>query len=86
MDWSKVDAALAAVLADADGGARRLPVFVHVDAEQADPSLLDALDMHGEGGMVRTGTVSADEVAQLTDRPWVTRVQLAGPLRLTGGS
>ncbi len=85
MDWSKVDAALAGALADAgDPGERLLPVFVHVDAGRADPSILADLDVQPEGGGVRTGMVSPDGVDHLTDQPWVTRVQLSGPLRLLG--
>ena len=86
MDWSKVDAALAGALSDATDAGDRLPVFVHVDAERADASLLAALDLRGEGGGVRTGTLSTAGVAQITDQPWVTRVQLSGPLRLAGGT
>ncbi|MGI8684217.1 MAG: hypothetical protein ACR2MO_03830 [Acidimicrobiales bacterium] len=85
MDWSKVDAALAGALSDAgDTGGRMLPVFVHVDEELADASLLAELDVQTAGGGVRTGTVSAAGVDHLTDQPWVTRVQLSGPLRLLG--
>lgn len=87
MDWSKVDAALAGALADTgDPQACRLPVFVHLDAEQADRRLLAELDVHGSASAgVGTGTVSAAGVDQLTDLPWVTRVQLSSPLRLQGG-
>jgi len=85
MDWSKVDAALAGALADSvDPGERRLAVFVHVEVEQADASLLADLDVQAVGGGVRTGTVSPAGVDHLTDQPWVTRVQLSGPLRLLG--
>lgn len=96
MDWSKVDAALAGALSDAvDGGhrhgsgaddGRRLPVFVHVVVGQADAVLLAALEVGGPPtGSVRSGTITAAAVEQLTDQPWVTRVQLSGPLRLRGG-
>ena len=97
MDWSKVDAALAGALSatpdhgwrrfeDATGAERRLPVFVHVDADAADAVLLAELQVAGPpGGGVRTATLSPADVARLTDQPWVTQVRLSGPLRLLGG-
>ena len=95
MEWSKVDPALAAALSGSaghelggegggDGGARRIPVFVYVDAAQCDRSVLRALDLRGADGPVRTGTVTAADVERLTDQPWVRRVVLSGPLRLAG--
>ena len=86
MDWSKIDAALAAALADvADRSVRALPVFVRVDPSVADPDLLAELGLEGGSeGEVRTGTVSAQGVRRLTRQPWVRRVQLSGPLDLLG--
>lgn len=86
MDWSKVDAALAGALADVgDPDARCLPVFVHVDVEEAEETLLATLDVHGSApGGIGTGTLSAAAVDRLTDQPWVTRIALSGPLRLQG--
>lgn len=96
MDWSKVDAALAGALSDAVAGGerdgagaigRRLPVFVHVLAAQADAVLLAELEVGGApAASVRTGTLTPAAVGQLTDQPWVMRVQLSGPLRLRGDS
>ncbi len=60
------------------------PCSSTLDVELADASLLADLDVAPEGGGVRTGTVSPDGVDHLTDQPWVTRVQLSGPLRLLG--
>lgn len=83
MDWSKVDAALAGALADA--GDRRLPVFVHLDAERADRALLAGLQvLLGEAGGVCTAHLSGDQVALLTDQSWVTGVRLSGPLLTLG--
>lgn len=83
MDWSKVDAALAAALAAADDPETCLTVFVHLDSERADPSLLVDLDLRGAPpGGVCTGTVSVRAVEELTDQPWVTRVHLSGRVRL----
>ena len=89
MDWSKVDAPLAGALADAgewaDGGTDyRVPVFVHVDLERADPSVLGELGVRRAASGILTGDLSPAGVATLTDQPWVTRVQLSGPLRLLG--
>lgn len=86
MDWSKVDATLAAALADAGADdSCRLPVFVHLDADAADPSFLDELPLAppGERGIC-TGTLSAADVDRLTEQPWVRSIGLSGPLRLLG--
>ena len=83
LDWSKVDAALAGALADADAaGSARLAVFVHVDVDRAEVSLLEELGVRASGGGVCTGTVSPDGVDRLTDQSWVSRVRLSAPLRL----
>lgn len=78
-----MDAALAGALAGA--GDRRLPVFVHLDAERADRTLLAGLAVTlGESGGVCTAHLSADGVALLTDQPWVTGLRLSGPLLALG--
>jgi hypothetical protein len=87
VDWSKVDATLAGALADAgDPAQRRLPVFIDVDPEGADPSVLAGFDVRlAETGQVCTATLSATEVDRLTDESWVRRVRLSERLRLLGG-
>ena len=84
MDWSKVDAALAGALEGA--GDRRLSVFVQVDTEQSDCTVLAEwhLDPAGPAG-VATGELSADEVATLTEQPWLVRIQLSQRLRPLDG-
>jgi len=85
MDWSKVDAGLAGALADDDAG-RRYAVFVHLDPE-ADPEVLGALGVAAAGrGAVRTATVSAADVARLTDEAGVRHLRLSTPLHLTDGT
>ena len=87
MDWSKVDAALAGALAGA--GEARLTVFVHVDPEAADYSVLARLGVGECGrppGGVLTAEVSPDEVAALTDHPWVHRLRLSHRLRPLDGA
>lgn len=75
MDWSKVDAALAAALAD-DGG-QRCTVLVHLTAD-VEPDLLKALGVSAAGeGLVRTATVSPTEVERLSDQPWVSLLRLS---------
>ena len=94
MDWSKVDASLAGALAGhgwpgadaARDAERRLSVFVHIDADRADQSLLAELALGTSStGDVRTGDLTPADVARLTEQPWVTRVRLSGPLRLLDG-
>lgn len=81
MDWSKVDAGLAAALAEDKGPARRFVVFVHLDP-QAGGRLGDAeVEAAGEGP-VRTATVSAEQVAALSDQGQVRRLVLSQPMRL----
>ena len=67
-------------------GERTLSVFVHVDPAGADADS-DRCDRLGLGGAaagqaVRTATLSPAEVAELSDLPWVSRLTLAGRLRL----
>jgi len=85
MDWSKVDAGLAGALADDDAGGR-YAVFVHFDPG-ADPEVLGALGVAVTGhGDVRTATVSAAEVARLTDEAGVRHVRLSTRLHLADGT
>ena len=88
MNWSKVDATLAGALADAgadDRAQRRLAVFIDVDPEAVDLTVLAGLDVRKpEAGDVCTATLSATEVERLTDETWVRRVRSSGRLRLLG--
>jgi hypothetical protein len=94
VDWSKVDAALAGALEGA--GDRRLAVFVQVFTGQAGQAVLAEwrLDPGGPAGpagpggptgtaglATATAVLSAEEVAELTDQPWVARIQLSQRLR-----
>lgn len=85
MNWGKVDAGLAAALDSAGElgpGDRGLSVFVHVDAAGADAGVCDRLGLGPPGEEIRTATLSPDEVAELSELPWVRRVGLSRRLRL----
>jgi len=85
MDWSKVDAALAAALDD-DDASRRHTVFIHL-APQADPRGLVALGVDPTGeGSVRTATLSAAEIGRLSDRAEVDHIRISRPLRPSTGT
>ena len=84
-DHAKLDAALASALEDVPGPeARVLPVFVEVTAEvpEAGRSLLAALGVGEPIGTVTTATLSARQVADLSDQPWVRYLRLSGRVRL----
>ena len=84
-DYGKLDAGLASALEDvADGDARVLPVFVEVAGELTEAGLATLTDLGlGEptGGVV-TATLSARQVSQLSDQPWVRYLRLSERLRL----
>ena len=85
MNWGKVDAGLAAALDSAGelgSGERSLSVFVHVEVAGADPDACDRLGLAPPDGEIRTATLSPDEVAELSELPWVRRVGLSRRLRL----
>lgn len=81
MDWGKVDAQLASALAGVADD-EPLPVFVQVDRSRADADVLAQLGLGTDDGDVGTTSLSAAQVADLTDQAWVERVQLSGRLRL----
>ncbi len=66
--------------------ARVLPVFVETAGElpEAGRSLLSELGVGEPIGGVATATLSAREVAELSDQPWVRYLRLSGRLRLLG--
>lgn len=76
MDWAKLDAALAAALTDDDGTGRFL-VLIHATGPPA-PGAAGAPS-------VRTDSLSAQEIEQLTDQPEVRQVRLSSRLGLAGG-
>ncbi|HVE47261.1 MAG TPA: hypothetical protein VNA57_11015 [Acidimicrobiales bacterium] len=86
MEWGKLDAALAAALGDRrKGGAIPLTVLIELadDVPELARDTLGALGVRGElpqeGCSAR---LSADQVAMLSDQPWVRRLRLATTLRL----
>ncbi len=75
-----MDAGLAAALEAGDYGGR-YPVLVHV-VPGADPDAVAAWGVASAGqGTVRTATLSAAEVARVSDRDEVTSLRIARPLR-----
>lgn len=86
MDWSKLDAALAAAMAE-EGGSQRLDIFVHLDPGAADRQVLARFDVRGaDAGEVCTATLSPTQVDELSSLPWVRRLRLSSRLRLAGES
>jgi len=82
MDWSKVDAGLAAALAD-DPPAPPMAVFLHL-TEPVEPERIEELGVDAAGeGLVRTATVSPEDVDRLSEQAWVSQLRLSrslGPL------
>lgn len=93
MDWAKVDAPLASALAGAEAD-EPLAVFVRLDRPGADEALLARFGLDQDGGLDRDGdpdrdgteiitaSLTASQLAVLTDQRWVRRVSLSGRLRL----
>jgi hypothetical protein len=82
VDWRKVDAPLASALAGAPDD-ESFPVFVHLDPSRADAEILDQLGLeHDDDREIESASLSAAQLAVLTDQPWVQRVRLGGRLRL----
>lgn len=86
-DHAKLDAALASALEDVpDPDARVLPVFVELSGKVPDAgrSTLSELGVGEPTGNVATATLSARQVSDLSDQPWVRYLRLSGRLRLLG--
>ena len=84
MDYSKVDAALAAALSEPTGSPG-LAISVRT-LGPLDPSQKAELRKLGAQGVeasrnIFSATVSPKAVAKLTDKPWVRRLSLARQLR-----
>lgn len=83
VDWSKVDAGLAAALA-AEHPISHHAVFVHLDPG-SDPDVLAELGVEVFGaGDLRTATLTAAEVDELSELACVSGLRLSRPLGLTG--
>ena len=81
MNWSKLDARLAAALGPGSDD-RPLSVFVHVDPAGADAGVCDRLGLGPPAREIVTATLSPEQVAELSELPWVRRLALSGHLRL----
>jgi hypothetical protein len=90
MNYQKLDAALIAALEDMpESSARRWQVFVHTTRAPADEEafLLERIGVTGSAGARRifTATVSASDVAELSQQPWVQYMRLSRELDLKPG-
>jgi hypothetical protein len=89
MDYQKMDAALAAALAEVrDPEERALSVFIHT-AHAPQDSEADFLEELGVGGVtggrqVFTATLSPRAVEKLSDQPWLRYMKLSRRLRILG--
>ena len=85
MDYGKLDGALAMALGRGSSRPERLTVFIRIAPELADDakSLLESYGFDTSGEL--TAPVSADlrpdEIANLSEQPWVTSIRLARTLR-----
>lgn len=86
MEWAKLDAALAAALDEINGADdRRLTVFIDVEPgapEEAQRKLAGIGVVGDDSRRPSSATLSPDEVAELSDQPWVLRLSLAATLHL----
>jgi hypothetical protein len=69
-----------------DPEARVLPVFVEMAGELPEDgrSMLSELGVGEPTGSMATASLSARQVAELSDQPWVRYLRLSGRLRLLG--
>jgi hypothetical protein len=89
MDYQKVDAGLASVLAEvADSEARDLTVFIHTAGTPTQDQVtlvrqygIDDASAHRQ---IFTATLSARVVQELTQQPWIHYIRLASKLRPVG--
>ncbi len=83
-DYRKLDAGLAAALDRAAPAS--MSVFIHMDGE-ADKKRRAHLARLGvrtgsiQGG-IATATLTAEQVSELSEQPWVQRIRSSTPLRL----
>lgn len=88
MEWSKIDAGLAAALADDEAATGRHRVFVHLAAEvdpaEVDPTVLADLGVPAGDARVRTAELTAAEIDRLSDQEWVSQLRSSWPLRPAG--
>lgn len=91
MDYQKVDAALAAAMAELqDAEEPALSVFIHTAyaPRGAEVAFLEDLGVSGVTGtrQVFTATLSPRAVAELSEQPWLRYMRLSRRLRLMGGT
>ncbi len=87
MDYRKIDAALAAALDDVQNQEERaFVVFIHTEhaPDTTEAAILEGLGVSGVTGGRRmfTATLSAREVAELSDQPFVQYLKLSRKLHL----
>lgn len=86
MDYRKIDTGLAVALKDVkDPGESALVIFIHTEhvPSATEAAFLEKLGIKiGPGeGQVFTATLSANQVAELSDQPWVKYLKLSRKLR-----
>jgi hypothetical protein len=81
-NYRKLDAALAGALARALEAGRPLNVFVHVDPDSADALGELGVDLGNVQEGIATATLPAEQIASLSEQPWVRQIRLSSPLRL----
>jgi hypothetical protein len=86
MNYRKMDAALITAVDEAeDREACSLEVFVHLDhiPDEEEKRILSGLGIRPEaaGRTIITASLSADDVAELTDQPWIRQIRLSQRLR-----
>lgn len=88
MNYTKLDAALATALSKVkDSEARSFVVFIHTVSipGTAEATCLEKLGISNSnmsGKQIFTATLSAQEIAELSDQPWVGQIKLSQKLRL----
>jgi hypothetical protein len=89
MNYAKTGAGLASALSRIkDPSARTLSVFIRTNRDPSadEMHLLEGAGVNGvaPGRQVFTATLSAEQVEQLSEQPWVRSLELSRPLRLLG--
>ena len=87
MNWEKIDAGLAAALESAESGPDEASLGVFVHAKVAAGTGL-WYRLFGKGRWrdeIRTATLSPNQVAEMSDMPWVRRLVLSGRRDLLDG-
>lgn len=85
MNYRKLDAALAIAMESAGDPEEKLTVFVHTTEPTGPvpPELLDVLRTGNVAAGIYTTSLTRQEVARLSDEPWVRSMRLSASRHLT---